>query len=335
MSELLSNIRRQPALLAGIAAYLKGAGALELMRAAELLRQRRHVGFAGMGGSRYAAMPAAMYLAQSGIDASVLDASELLYYLPAPPECAVVLVSRSGRTAEAVKLAALLDEKAVPYIAVTNCPDSLMAQRAQATLTVACDPDYGVSVQTFTGAILTLLYLAAAAADRLDDLRCETNDMLTQLKGALPEWESSVPDLSGSRHVHLLGRGYSLSTACAGSLLFQEVARRPAAWHNAAEFRQGPVESLRPGDAVFVFAPDGPTREMNCSLARDLQSTGAVVHEIGPAWPGLPEHLAAVTQIIPIQFAAYALAVQAGVVPGEFRFAAETTEFEEGLTSTR
>ncbi len=335
MPELLANIRRQPALLAGIAGYLGGAGALELERAAKMLRLRRHVAFAGMGGSRYAAMPAAMYLAQSGVEASVLDASELLYYVPVPPECTVVLVSRSGRTAEAVKLATRLDEQAIPYIAVTNCPDSPIAQRAHATLRVACEPDYGVSVQTFTGAVLTLLYLAAAAADRLDMLHGETLEMLPQLRAALPEWEATVPQLFGARHLHLLGRGYSLSTACAGSLLFQEVARRAAAWHNAAEFRQGPVEALRPEDAVLVFAPDGPTRELNCSLARDLQTTGAAVYEIGPAWPGLPEHLAAVTQIIPVQLAACALAVQTGFQPGEFRFAAETTEFEEGLTSTR
>lgn len=190
-------------------------------------------------------------------------------------------------------------------------------------------------MQTFTGAVLTLLYLAAATSEQLPLLQAETQAMLPQLKTALPRWEAANPPLVGTRHFHLLARGYSLSAACEGSLLLHEVARHPAAWHNAAEFRQGPVEALSPEDAVFVFAPDGPTRELNSALARDLEHTGASIYEIGPAWPDLPEHLAAVTQIIPIQLAAYGLALATGFRPGEFQFAAATSEAEEGLTPIR
>jgi hypothetical protein len=59
---------------------------------------------------------------EKGIDARVVDASELLYYEALPKSTAVVLVSRSGRTAEMVRVAERLREMKRPYIAVTKAP---------------------------------------------------------------------------------------------------------------------------------------------------------------------------------------------------------------------
>jgi glutamine---fructose-6-phosphate transaminase (isomerizing) len=333
MSELLANIRQQPQVLADIARYLRCEGRAELESAATFLRSRRQFAIVAMGGSRYAAMPVATYLARFGVDVRILDAGELLYYQPMTADSAVVLVSRSGRTAELVKLAEQMDRAAISYVAVTNCPDSPMARHARVTVRVACEADQGVSARTFTGAVLTLLYLGAAVAGRLDELHRETLSLLPLLAEALPKWEAEAATISVSRSIYLLARGYSLAAACEGCLLFQEVARHPAGWYNAAEFRQGPIEALGPEDVVFVFAPDGPTRELNHALARDLAGTGAKIHEIGPAWPGIPEHLAAVTGVIPMQLAAHALAVRSGIHPGEFQFAAATTEAEKGLST--
>jgi glucosamine--fructose-6-phosphate aminotransferase (isomerizing) len=332
MSEILRNIRQQPSVLATIADYLRCDGEAQLEKGAVLMRNSRRVVFVGIGGSRYAALPTALYLSQFGIDARVMDASEVLYYEHISADTAVILVSRSGRTAEMVRLAEHLDRDGNPYIAITNSPDSPMAVNADVTIQVAGETDSGISIRTYTGAVLTLLYLGAKMVNNLNILHEETIAMLSKLGTKIDDWDMDCSDLTSSRFFCFLGRGYSISCACEAALLFQELARRPAAWYIGAEFRQGPVEVLQPEDVVFVFAPHGPTRELNIALIRDLKITGARIFEIGSTWPELPEHLAAIPQIIPVQFAAYRLAVQNEGRPGDFRFAAETTEREHGIT---
>ena len=328
MSELLENIRKQPDVLATIVNYLSGEGREELERANAVLRSFSRVVFLAVGGSRYAAMASALYLSQSGVDARVLDASEFLYYEEMPADTAVVLVSRSGMTAETVRVAELLHGANIPYVAVTNDRESPMASMANVTVQVAGESDEGTSIRTYTGAVLTLLHLSAERVNKGKELYSESLAMLDLLREKMDDWEVLGASIEDARFFSFLGRGYSLSCACEASLLFHELARRPASWYSGAEFRQGPIEVLQPGDAVFVFAPDGPTRRLNAALVDELKLTGAKVIELGPPWPSFPEHLAAVTSIIPIQFAAFYLAIRNGDEPGNFRFASMTTKAE-------
>ncbi len=331
MSDILDNIRQQPAVLEAVARYARGDGNQAMEDAAELLRRRSRVVFVGIGGSRYAAMPAALYLHDGGVDARVIDASEALYYERIAPNSAVVLVSRSGRTAEVVRVAEQMRRSAVPFVAVTNETQSPMAVGAQVTVHVAGESDQGVSICTYTAALLTLLYLGAKILRKVELLDSQVKQMLSRLEPMIATWEGENADLGPFKYFYFLGRGYSLPTACEGALLFQELARRPATAFIAAEFRQGPIEVLGPEHTVLVFAPEGRTRDLNIALINELRPTKAHIVEIGPPWPGLPEHLAAITQIIPVQLAAYRLAARNQERPGHFRYAALTTETEAGL----
>ena len=333
MSEILANIRQQPAVLEDVASYARGEGARALEAVAALVRECASAAFVGIGGSRYAALPAALYLSQAGVDARVVDASEALYYEQIPPDTAVILVSRSGRTAEVVRIAERMAQSGIPYVAVTNELGSPIACGAGAAVRVAGESDQGVSIRTYTAAVLTMLYLGAGVAGRTELLHRQVNEMSGRLRGLIDQWEAETENLSDFRYFCFLGRGYALATAYEGCLLFQELARKPATATNGAEFRQGPIEVLRPEHAVFVFAPEGRTRELNLALLSELRATDARVIEIGPPWAGLPEHLAAITQIIPVQLAAYHLAGATEIPPGEFRYAALTTESEGDLRS--
>jgi fructoselysine-6-P-deglycase FrlB-like protein len=155
--------------------------------------------------------------------------------------------------------------------------------------------------------------------------------MLSLLGRKMVEWETLGQSIEDARFFSFLGRGYSLSCACEGSLLFQELARRPANWCGGAEFRQGPIEVLQAGDAAIVFAPDGPAHRLNTALVNELRLTGAKVTEIGPPWPAFPEYLAPVSLIIPVQSGAFYLAVRNGCEPGTFRYASLTTENEHEM----
>jgi glucosamine--fructose-6-phosphate aminotransferase (isomerizing) len=227
-----------------------------------------------------------------------------------------------------VRVAERLHGANIPYVAVTNARESPMASMSEVTIQVAGESDEGISIRTYTGAALTLLYLSAERVNEGKSLHSEALSMVDSLGKKMGDWEAIGASIEDARFFSFLGRGYSLSCACEASLLFQELARRPANWSSGAEFRQGPIEVLQSGDAVFVFAPDGPTRHLNAALIDELRLTGARVTEIGPPWSSIPEHLAAVSLIIPAQFAAYYLALRNANNPGNFRFASLTTENE-------
>jgi glucosamine--fructose-6-phosphate aminotransferase (isomerizing) len=189
------------------------------------------------------------------------------------------------------------------------------------------ESDNGVSLRTYTSTLLTLLRLGASVSGSLESLQSETAKLLPNLERMIHHWEQDDMDLSQLSFFSFLGRGYSLGCAREAALLFQEPARRPANWYNGAEFRQGPIEVLEPDHGVIVFAPDGPTRELNRAFVEELKLTRARVIEIAPPWPDIPEYLASITQMIPVQFMAYRLAA-ANHRPGSFRFAADTTVSE-------
>src|SRR6185369_9042566 len=94
---ILPNIWRQPESLIQVREALTGAAADRLNAAAQLLAGRKRIILTGMGGSLYALMPAATYLASHGILVNLMDAGELLYYGAVPEDCAIVALSRSGR----------------------------------------------------------------------------------------------------------------------------------------------------------------------------------------------------------------------------------------------
>ncbi|MEO8028662.1 MAG: SIS domain-containing protein [Bryobacteraceae bacterium] len=330
--DIRHNIERQPQSLRRVREHLIGPGAGELVEAASALGRCGRIIFTGMGGSLYALMPAATYLARHGILVNVVDASELLYYSEVPDNTAVVALSRSGRTAEVVRLTENLKARRVPVIAMTNCPASPLALGADYLVHVDGDLDHGVSIQTYTGGLLTGLYLAASLTATLDRFEPEARAALEILESQMAAWWLSAREWrwENRSHFFFLGRGYSLSSACEATLLIQELARRTATWYNAAEFRQGPVEAIRRGHAVVLFSPNGETKSLTDTLASDLTQTGAAVFSIGGGLD-VPEYLAPLLQIVPVQMASYAIASGDQETPGRFRFAAAVTEKEDGL----
>jgi glucosamine--fructose-6-phosphate aminotransferase (isomerizing) len=145
----------------------------------------------------------------------------------------------------------------------------------------------------------------------------------------LSDWDAFfAPDAA----IYLLARGPSLASAHEGALLFHEVAKSPAVAMPTASFRHGPVEVVDRHFGGIVFAPLGVTRDLNLSLARDLVEFGGRIRLIGPsgphlqgtywcATPSVPQTLAPLFEILPLQAAAFQLAVLRGIDPGSFRYA--------------
>ena len=347
---MLSNILGQPASLEGILTRQAGVGLSDLCACAHVLRScKGRIVIAGMGASFFAALPAAQALEAAGRHVLHTDASELLHFGQGSwrPDDVAILISRSGASIETLQLAAHLTHIHIPFLAVTNVPGSPLTAKAQATLTVGAAPDEIIAVQTYTGTLLSLLLLVQQVL---------TNDLAplaAQALAVLPTFTRHIDDsvkasalwqdfFSGPDPLYLLGRGSALASLHEGALLFHETAKAAVLALSSGQFRHGPVEVVSPAFRAILLGSPADTRSLDWQLARDLRSMGASVRWLGPAadgsleslapWPTqLPSALLPLFDIVPLQIAAYRLALWRNLRPGSFRYAAEITDRETGF----
>jgi glucosamine--fructose-6-phosphate aminotransferase (isomerizing) len=344
---LLEDILNQPQSLAHVLAHQFGDGRAALLEAAGALRSAHRIVLTGMGASRFACVPLHYYLVSRGVACEVVETAELLHYLRGLAcDAAVVMVSRSGETVEIRKLLDALGREA-PTIGVTSECGSALAREARHAIRVGNLKDDLVAVQSYTGTVLALLLLGAAVTREDDDgWKAAAESAITALEAVLTrqaaESETWQEFLAPASCVYLLARGPSIGSALAGALLCNEVAKTPSVAMSAGEFRHGPVEAADAAFRALIFAPEGPARALNLDLARDLVSFGAQVRTIGPSggdgscsWevPVLPEAIAPVVEIAPVQLAALRLAEWKGIPPGRFRYVSHVTLAESGFTA--
>lgn len=336
MFKLASNIHAQPESLAGTRRHHAGPGAGAMTDAVILLRSGKKIVITGMGASLFASIALQYLLCSQGLDTVVLEAGELLHYLsPTWRDAVVLMVSRAG---ESVAIARLLEQMKgrVPIIGVTNEPGSLLARSANVAISLASLQDEIVAIQTYTGTLLTLHMLASAVDDSFTAAVAEVGRRLhafgTLVQTSMDNLGAWDRFLKPELPVYLLARGACFASAQEGALLFHEVAKSPAVAMPIASFRHGQVEVVDPNFRGFIFAPQDGTRDLNLALAHDVVAFGGQIRIVGPAsggerfapWcdvPAAPATLAPLFEIVPMQVAAYQMAVLRGVQPGSFRFA--------------
>lgn len=340
---LLRDIQAQPDSFSRVLERQREEGRDALLQAAALLRSGKRIVITGMGASMYACSPLEYYLGAHGIDGTLVESAELLYYRQEMCRDAVVLmVSRSGESVEVVKLLAALKGVAT-VIGVSNVPGSVLDREADCSVQVGSLVDEMVALQTYTGTLLALYLMGAAAVNRFEEGCAAAADVHRMLKGVI---EESVENLrswdeffDAATPVYLLARGPSCGSMHEGALLFNETAKASSVAMAAASFRHGPVELVEEGFRGIVFAPRGSTRGLSLSLARDLVRFGGQVRVIGPAGedtkglnvcavPETPESLAPMLEIVPIQCAALRLAQLKGLRVGSFRYTPQVTRDE-------
>ncbi len=337
-NRLLEDLMHQPEALQRMADYQFGEGRAALNRTADLVRGASRVILSGMGASLFACYPLEHYLGSHGIQATTIDAGELLHFRQwACRGAVIVLVSQSGDTIEIAKLLPLLKAQGATVIGVTNKPEGRLAREADHIMFIGSQLDKGVALQTYVCTLVTLLLLGAAVANELCEQWRRDLDHLAEafssaLQRILPESEEWRPFFERASLIYLLARGPSFASALEASILFNEVAKFPAVVETAGSFRHGHIEVADADFRGVVFASQECTSEIDLGLARDLTSFGGQVRVVAAAgkasgnddlsyWltPSTSEILAPVLEIIPLQVASYRLACWQNVSPGEFR----------------
>ncbi len=275
-----AEILSQPQFWGRCLEALQREGSLANIR--QLFRSPSEWLFVGCGSSYYIAQSAAAsWSSITGMRARAIPASELLLFpeivLAGSENIAAAVISRSGRTSEAVRAARLLEhEKNIRVLAVTGTPDQPLQQIATATLPLLpCDEQSTVMTRSFTSMLIGLQYLAACQADNASLM-----NSLSRLPGlaqkAMDSLHPRVREFAGARPYAdyvCLGQGPFYGLACETALKVNEMSVSYAQTFHTLEFRHGPKAIVGP-ETLVIFLLSEKGYEAECEVLQEIKGLG-------------------------------------------------------------
>lgn len=307
----------------------------------------------GMGASYYSLFPASLILGKCGLPVMTIDTAELIHYGLdlLSPRSLVWAVSQSGQSAEIISLLDIIkDIHPKGFLATVNDQRSPLAEAASIIIPLSTEPEQTVSTRTYLNS-LALMQLAALSI--LDGEPTNSYDELMRFSDILQiylnDWEKNLEQIASvvdkPTYLALVGRGPSLASVFAGTLVLEEAAKFPAMGFQAAQFRHGPLEMTNQEVTVMCFAGSSKTLALNKNLFNDLCKMGvrsiwleagvglSTLFERGDCLDNarllpLPEGSGIclpLAEIVPIQLLSIHLARAFGFEPGKFLRAKKVT----------
>jgi glutamine---fructose-6-phosphate transaminase (isomerizing) len=284
--------------------------------------------------SRYA-----QYLWQTHAGVAVVPAvPSLATVYERPPDLrrqAVVAVSQSGRSPDVVAVMEQARAAGRPTLAITNDPESPLADVAEEVLDLGAGPERSVAAtKTYTSSLLALAALSCALSEGPDDDRLDELRRVPAALAATVEHtegvEAAAEVLAGHNRGVCVGRGLNLSTAHETALKVTELTGALVAPYSPADLMHGPVAAVGPTTPAVLIAPDEPATASVLDVLPELRRRGAPVVSVGDeaaarsagegvTWVALPEDAAVPGWLTPLpatvagQLLAWRTAVLRGV----------------------
>lgn len=335
-SILYQEIHQQPEVVRQFLANQSGLVAQIAAQIAE--RKITHVIIAARGTSDNAARYA-QYLFGANNHIPVALATPSLYTLyetpPIVKDALVIGVSQSGRSPDIVSVIETSRQQGQPTLAITNKPDSPLAQAAEWVIDLQAGEEKAVAAtKTYTTSLAALALLSSAL---LGDL-ARLNDL-----NKVPLWMQNTLSMTAEnlarieRYTYItrsavIGRGYNYSTAFEAALKIKELTRIVTEPYSSADFLHGPISVLEAGFRfpLLVIAPSGKTQADLGSFIETVRARGAspvvisdhtelLSHADVPLRipEGIPEWLSPLVAIIPGQLMALQLTMSKGLNPDQ------------------
>ena len=350
MNKFLDEILEQPtALKDTLAFYESGAGKDLLEKAIALYKDKNitSILLTGMGSSFFTSYLASCLLNAYGIPASAINASELLHYHFSliRKDTLLVCVSQSGESYEVVELLQKIPGD-ISCLAVTNEASSRLAMMGTGVLLSKAGPEEMTSTKSYVSiALVKLIFSWALAGEWTGTKRAEIRQLIDNIDELLKSHQNWMPEISHFLgeydYIEMIGRGPAWSSVNQGALMFKEAVRNPAGGSFGGDFRHGPMEMVREGFRVVVFAPEGRTFDQSLKMAKDIaRFNGKVIiitnKDLNLSDPNIyvfrigimDEYLFAIGSIIPLQFMVNSRAIELGREPGYFTRGAKITKTE-------
>jgi glucosamine--fructose-6-phosphate aminotransferase (isomerizing) len=310
--------------------------------AAQRMQRAREVLFLGCGTSFYLAeAAAATWTLTTGKSARALPASELILF-PALAQLRsngtyAVVISRSGRTSEAIRAAQTLKgEYKIPTLGITCTTGSELARSCELTLELtAADEKSTVMTRSFTSMLLALQQLAASCT-RAQTIEVATQvvsrDLTTRIRGISERIESFAGSRDFADYV-FLAQGPFYSIAREAGLKVMEMSCAYGQTYHSLEFRHGPKAIVGPETCLTFFLSEtgyeaeaevlsemkelGGTIVAVCNHGSDaVRKSSDLVIELGMA---VPEIALLAPYVVPAQLLGYHSGIKEGLNPDEPR----------------
>ncbi|MGA2811493.1 MAG: SIS domain-containing protein [Candidatus Acidiferrum sp.] len=281
-SYTLAEILSQPEVWRSCLRGLAEDAAFQTMR--KKAGTRRPWLFIGCGTSFYLAEAAAgSWSLLTGQPARALPASEVLLFPQsaqlAEQDLQAVIISRSGRTSEALRAADLLRGKyKIATLGITCAPQSELEKTCELTIALpAADEQSVVMTRSFTSMLLALVGLAAQGAG-LPGISSSLETVETALASSIEDWNGRVASFiaghSFADYVYL-GQGPFFPMAREAALKVTEMSHSYAQAYHTLEFRHGPKSIVAPQTCIaFFLSQSGMQAETEVLLEmKDLGGT--------------------------------------------------------------
>ncbi len=256
-----------------------------------------------------------------------LAAPSLFTAYNAPPNLAgslVVGISQSGQSPDIVSVVEEGRRQGALTLAITNDPDSPLAQEAELVLDLATGPERAVAAtKTYTAQLLAIALLSAALAE--DEKLFEALERLPDLVKEALALDATV-ESAAQRYRYMsqcvvLGRGYNYATAYEWALKLKEMTYVVAEPYSSADFQHGPVAIVSQGFPVLAVVPKGAGLDDVMLLLSTLAGEHraellaisndddalALAHTALRLPADLPEWLSPLVSIVPAQLFCYHL----------------------------
>jgi glucosamine--fructose-6-phosphate aminotransferase (isomerizing) len=335
---LIDEIREQPEVLR----RRLGAGMDAVRRVADEIHSRdvRFVLTAARGSSDHAGTYAQYVFGARNRLPVALATPSLFTVYDSPPrihDALVIAVSQSGRSPDIVSVVEEGRKQGALTLAITNAPDSPIAQAAELHIDISAGPERAVAAtKTYTAQLMALAGLSAALAgsspEDLEALGAVPAAVETAL--SLDARAHKIAEAYGDiTHCVVLARGYNYATALEWSLKLKEMAYLFTDVYSTADFQHGPIAIVEEGLPILAVVPQGATYDGLVSLlehVRDELGARLVVISDGDralgltdhnmSMPGgLPEWLSPIPAIVPAQLLAYYITRHKGLDPDQPR----------------
>jgi glutamine---fructose-6-phosphate transaminase (isomerizing) len=243
----------------------------------------------------------------------------------------VLALSQSGRTPDVLEYVERARSRGALTVAITNEPESELAQAAEAVLPLLAGPELAVAAtKTYTNQLAALALLAAAVSGRADEVADGLHRVAELMAGAVGPLAEAVPLVAVSYayvgRMFVIGRGLEFATAREVALKLTETCRVAAEPLTATDLAHGPVAALDPLFPVWTIASRDETlpavveaAERAYAAGATLVASGAAATEIAHAGyvlpvPEPPSRLfAPLLSVLPGQLFAAALAQAKGL----------------------
>lgn len=245
----------------------------------------------------------------------------------------VIGISQSGQSPDIVKVISEANKQNRPTIAITNNPNSPLANAADHVIPLHAGEELAVAASKTYSSSLVALALISAKLIGNKVFSDQLHQLPIQISTTLPKVEERLDRVERYRymdHCAVIGRGMNYATAFEIALKVKELTKTVAEPYSSADFRHGPIAMVQEGFPVIVISPTGEVSEDVTSLINELihrkselilisddQKLLDTAHLSFDIPSSIPEWLSPIVAVIPGQLFAFTLAKVKGLDPDQ------------------